>query len=277
MVTWNAMVFGHVKCGLGQKALELFQTMQQEDVQPDSVTFLGVLTACASMVAVEEGRRVHDQIIQSALESVVFLGNSLYGMYAKCGIIEDARKVFHKMQSQDVVTWTAILGGFAIHGHGREALKHFEQMGKEGVQLNNITFVCLLSASSHAGLVDEGMCCYASIITDHMISAKSEHYTCMINLLGHAGHLQEAENMIKAMPFKPDVTSWKVFLGACRNHGNVEMGEHVAKRVLELEPGSTAGYVLLSSIYAAAGSRSLCENVEQQRKQRGVKKLLSHT
>ncbi len=122
------MVFGHVKCGLGQKALELFETIQQEDVQPNSVTFLGVLNACASVVAVEEGRRVHHQVIQSALESVVFLGNSLHDMYAKCGSIEDARKVFHKMQSQDVVTWTAILGGFAIHGHGKEALKHFEQM-----------------------------------------------------------------------------------------------------------------------------------------------------
>jgi pentatricopeptide repeat protein len=148
---------------------------------------------------------------------------------------------------------------------------------KEGVQLNNITFVCLLSASSHAGLVDEGMHCYASMITDHMISAKSEHYTCMINLLGRAGHLQEAENMIKAMPCKPDVMSWKAFLGACRIHGNVEMGEHVAKQVLELELASIAGYVLLSSIYAAADSRNLCENVEQQRKQRGVKKLLGHT
>jgi pentatricopeptide repeat protein len=115
------------------------------------------------------------------------------------------------------------------------------------------------------------------MITDHMISAKSEHYTCMINLLGRAGHLQEAENMIKAMPCKPDVMSWKAFLSACRIHGNVEMGEHVAKQVLELELASIAGYVLLSSIYAAADSRNLCENVEQQKKQRGVKKLLGHT
>jgi pentatricopeptide repeat protein len=159
--------------------------MQEEGVWPDSVTFVGVLNAYASVVALERGRHVHHQIIQSGLELDFFVGNSLVDMHAKCGSMEDAWKIVHKMPSQDVVTWTAILGGCAMHGHGNEALQHFERMC-EGVQQDDITFVCLLSACSHAGLVDEGMCCYASMIKDYMISAKLEHFmqykTHLINL-----------------------------------------------------------------------------------------------
>jgi pentatricopeptide repeat protein len=251
--------------------------MQQEGVHPNYVTFVGLLNACASVIALEEGRRVHQQIIQSGLESDVFVGSSLVDMYAKCGSIEDACRVFNKMPSRDVVTWTAILGGFAMHGHGREALKHFEQMCDEGVQPDDITFVCVLSACSHAGLVDEGMCLYASMIRDYMIPAKLEHYTCMVDLLGRAGHLQEAENMVMAMPCKPQAAAWMALLGACRIHGNVGMAECVAKRILELEPENAAVYVLLSNIYAAAGNRHLCENVERQRKERGAKKQPGRT
>ncbi|CAM6061129.1 unnamed protein product [Sphagnum tenellum] len=272
VVTWTAMILGHVKCQQGQKALELFQQMQWEGVSPNSVTFVGVLNACASVVALEEGRCAHEQIIERGWDSDVFVGSSLVDMYAKCGSMEDAWKVFNKMRSRDVVTWTAILGGCAMHGHGKDALQHFERMCEEGVEPNDVTFVCLLSACSHAGLVDEGMHCYTSMITDYMISAKLEHYTCMVDLLGRAGHLQEAENMIMAMPFEPHVAPWMALLGACRIHGNVEMGERVAKQILELDPENSAGYVLLSNIYAAAGNMHLSKNVEQQRKERGVKK-----
>jgi len=177
VITWIAMIFGHVKCGQGQEALELFWEMQQEGVQPNSVTFVGVLNACASMVALEEDRCAHEQIIQSGLESVVSVGNSLVDMYAKSGSMEDAWSVFNKMPSRNVVTWTVILGGCVIHGYGKEVLKHFESMCEEGVQPNDVTFVCLLSACSHEGLVDEGMWCYASMVTEYMISAKSEQYT----------------------------------------------------------------------------------------------------
>ncbi|CAM6042283.1 unnamed protein product [Sphagnum compactum] len=277
VVTWNAMILGHVKCGQGQKALQLFRQMQQENVQPDSVTFVGVLNACASIGALEEGRCAHVEIIQSGCESHVSVGNSLVDMYAKCGSMDDAWRVFNEMPSRDVVTWNAILGGCAMHGHGREALKCFESMCEEVVQPNDITFVCLLSACSHAGLVDEGMHLYASMLRDYMISAKSEHYTCMVDLLGRAGHLQEAENIIKAMPCTPSVAAWKALLGACRIHGNMEMAELVAERILEMEPQNAAGYVLLSNIYAAAGNRHLCENVERQRKEKGAKKQPGRT
>jgi pentatricopeptide repeat protein len=214
-------------------------------VQPNSVTFVGVLNACATIVALEEGRYVHQQIIQSRCEFEVSVGSSLVDMYAKCGSMEDAWSVFNKMPSRNVVTWTTILGGCAMHGHGKDALKYFEQMFAEGVQPDDITFICLLSVCSHAGLVDEGMCCYVSMVTDYMISAKLEHFTCMIDLLGRAGQLQEAENMLMAMPFKPDVAAWMALLSVCRIHGNMEMAEHIAKQILEMKPENAAGYVLL--------------------------------
>ncbi len=172
--------------------------------------------------------------------------------------MEEAWRVFIKMPFRDVVTWNAILGGCAIHGHSKEILHHFEQMCEEGVLPDDITFVYLLSACNHAGLVDEDMHCHASMIMVYTISANLEHYTCMFKLLDHDGHLQEPENMIKAIPHKPDMAVWTTLIGAYR--------------ILELEPKNVSGYVLLSNIYAAAGTRHVCENVEQQRKERGVKK-----
>ncbi len=172
--------------------------------------------------------------------------------------------MFNQMPSRDVVSWNAILGGCDMHGHDNEALKHFEQMCEEGVQPDDITFVCLLSACSHAGLVDEGMRCYVSMTTVYMVSAKLEHYTCMVDLLGCAGYLQEAENMIKARPHKVHVNVWKALLA-----GFMVMWrwENMLLNRLELEPDNASGYVLLSNIYAAAGNKHLCEKVEQQGKE----------
>ncbi|CAM6025802.1 unnamed protein product [Sphagnum balticum] len=277
VVTWTTMMLGHLKCGQGQEALELFQQMQKEGVQPNSVTFVGALNACASVAALEEGRCAHERILQSEWHSNIFVGNSLVDMYGKCGSMEDAQRVFNNMPLHDVVSWNAILGGCAMHGHGKEALRHFELMCEEGVKPNDITFVCLLSACGHAGLVDEGLRCFTSMSTVYKISAKLEHYTCTVDLLGRSGRLQEAENMIQALPFRPDGALWMALLGACRIHANVEMGERIAKRVLELEPENASGYVLLSNIYAAAGKRDLCKNIERQRNERGVKKQLGRT
>jgi pentatricopeptide repeat protein len=172
---------------------------------------------------------------------------------------------------QDVISWNAILAGFAVHGHGNKALEHFEQMC-EGVEPNDVTFVCILSACGHAGLGDEGIQFFHFMTKNCMISAKFKHYACMVDLLGRAGHLQEAENVIKMMPCKPNADVLRSLLGACRIHGNVEMGEQTAQQVLELDPESVVGYVLPSNIYTAAGNWDLSENVQQQRKERGVKK-----
>ncbi len=266
VVSWNVMILGHVKCGQGQKALELFQEMQLEGVPPSPVTFVGFLNACASVLALEEGRRAHEQIIQSGCESDIFVQSSLIDMYAKCGSMEEAWSVFKKMPSCHAVAWTAMLNGYAIHGHGQEAIAHFEQMCEEGVELDNIALVCLLSACSHAGLVDEGLCYFNSMGSVYSISPTVEHYACMVDLLGRAGYLQEAEGFISMLPSQAIPSLWRSLLGACRLHGDVDMGECIAKRLLELDPRNAAGYVLLSNVYTAAGKWDLSATVQQQRK-----------
>jgi pentatricopeptide repeat protein len=158
VVAWSAIILGHVKCGQGHKALELSSQMQQEGVEPNPITFVGMLNAWASVAALEEGRHIHGAIIQSGYESDVFVGSSLIDMYAKCGNVEDAWRVFNRMPRRNMVAWTAMLGAYAMHGHANEALAHFKRMCEQGVEIDDITFLSLLSACRHAGLVDEGLC-----------------------------------------------------------------------------------------------------------------------
>jgi pentatricopeptide repeat protein len=258
---WNRRLSKYVKAGEYEKTLGLFRQMQSKGMSPDTFTFVPVLNACASLRALKEGRYVHERIIQSGCESDVFVRSSLIDMYAKCGSMEDAWRVFNRMPSRDVVTWTAMLNGFSMHGHGGEAIAHFEQMCEESIEINNITFVCLLSACSHAGLVYEGLCYFDSMNLVYRICPTVEHYTCMVDILGRAGYLHEAEDMIKTMTGEPSIAVWMALLGACRIHGDAEVGERIAKRVLEIDPGNFAGYVLLSNIYAAAGKLELREDV----------------
>jgi pentatricopeptide repeat domain-containing protein 1 len=156
VATWTAMILGHVKCGQGQKAPQVFQQMQQEGVWPNSVSFVGVVYVCASLAALEEGRRAHEQIIQSGWDSNVFVGTSLVDMYAKCGSMEDAQRVFNKMPSQDVVTWSAMISGHVKCGQGQKALELFQQMQQEGVWLNSFTFVAVLNACASIVALEEG-------------------------------------------------------------------------------------------------------------------------
>ncbi|CAK9190019.1 unnamed protein product [Sphagnum troendelagicum] len=219
--------------------------MQCEGVPPNPATFVGLLNACASVMALEEGRQAHQLITQSSCELDVFVGSSLIDMYAKCGSMEDASRMFNKMASHNVVTWTATLNGYAMMGCGKEALQHFERMCKEGVEVNEVTFICLLSACNHAGLVDEGLNYFSLMASGYNISVNQEHYACMVDIHGCSGLLGEAEDLIKTMPCEPNAAVWMALLGACRVHGDVEKAEQILKKVLELDPENAAGYVLL--------------------------------
>jgi pentatricopeptide repeat protein len=272
VVSWNAMILGHVKCGQGQKALDLFQRMKQEEVQPDPVTFVGVLNACAIIGAIEEGRCIHAHTIQSGCDSDAYVATSLIDMYAKCGSLEDAQKVFNKMPAHNIASWNAMLGGYAMHGHAEKALGQFEQMCEAGVEINSVTFLCLLAACSHAGTVDEGIHYLESMGSVYDISVAVENYAHVVDLLGHAGCLHDTEDLINTMSCEPNVVVWKALFAACRLHGNVEMGERIGKLVIALDPGSVIGYVLLSNIYATAGKWDLRANIQQQMSERGVRK-----
>ncbi|KAJ7558187.1 hypothetical protein O6H91_04G027500 [Diphasiastrum complanatum] len=277
VVTWNAMIAGYAKCGQGDIALELFNKMQKENIQPNSVTFLAVLNACASITALEEGRRVHAKAIQYGCESEVNVANCLVDMYSKCGSIEDAWKVFNNMTIRSVISWSAMLGGYAMHGLGIKALHLFHMMCQEGEEMDTTTFICLLSACSHAGLLDEGQYYFESMISVYAIPSTVIHCSCMVDLLGRSGYVDEAENLVKRMPCQPDISILTALLGACRRFGKVATGEHVAKQLLELDPNNASAYVLLSSTYAASGNWDNTAKVKNLRKERNVHKQPGRT
>jgi pentatricopeptide repeat protein len=195
-------------------------------------------------------------------------------MYAKCGSVEYARQVFDKMLKRNVVSWTAMISGYAMHGCGKEALHLFEQMQCSDTSPNSVTFVGVLSACSHAGLVDEGYQYFSCMSEYYHIQPTMEHYRCMVDLLGRAGLLDEGRDFIHKMTIKPDAVLWICFLGACRVHNNVDLGECAAEWVFELDPENPAPYVLLSNIYAAAGRWSDIEKVRRMMKERGIKKVM---
>eukprot|EP01018_Ginkgo_biloba_P013166 Gb_21057 [translate_table: standard] len=272
VVSWTAMIAGYVQNEQSTEALQFFRQMQLAGVKPDQNTFASVLPACADLAALEQGMEIHDDIIQNGFASNVFVENALIDMYAKCGNIEKARYVFDKMHERNVISWTAMIAGYAMHGCGKEALKLFEEMQNSGVNPNHITFVCVLSACCHAGLVEEGLRYFDCMGQYYHITPTMRHYVCMVDLLGRAGRLDEAQDFIKKIPIEPDAMLWSCLLGACRIHNNVELGEYVAERLFELEPQNAAPYVLLSNIYATAGRWDDSENVRKMMKNKGVKK-----
>eukprot|EP01018_Ginkgo_biloba_P019689 Gb_04894 [translate_table: standard] len=272
VVSWNAMIVVYAQNGYAREALSLFNQMQLTDVKPDMATILSVLPACAHLAALQQGKWIHGYIIRSGFESYVSVGNSLIDMYAKCGSVQIARHFFDKMSERNVVSWNAMIAGYGMHGHGEDALRLFSQMQQMGMKANNVTFVCVLSACSHAGLVDEGRQYFYAMIQDYCVTPRMEHYACMVDLLGRAGCLDEARDFIEKMPLEPGANVWGALLSACRIHCNIELGEYVAKRLFVLEPENAGCYVLLSNIYAAAGRWDDVAKVRTVMKDRGLKK-----
>ncbi|KAJ7523169.1 hypothetical protein O6H91_18G040000 [Diphasiastrum complanatum] len=272
VVSWSTMISGYVKCGHGQKAIKLFQQMQQELVKPDGVTYVAMISACADIGALEEGKRVHAEVTRSGLELDVFVGSSLVDMYAKCGSIKNARTVFGNISRRNVVSWNSMLTGYALHGLGKEALLLFEEMCESGAEVDGSTLACLLSACSHAGLVDQGYYCFESMVPLYGIMATVEHHSCMVDLLGRSGCLNEAEDVINSMCCKPDVSVWMALLSACRINGDVQMAERAAEQILELDPENSSAFVLLSNIYAASRKWDSSTNLQQTRRKQKTRR-----
>ncbi|KAJ7558177.1 hypothetical protein O6H91_04G027400 [Diphasiastrum complanatum] len=277
VISWSAMIMGYAKDGQGETALKFFSDMENHSVQPNNITFMGALTACGSIESLAMGRLVHAQVLESKWESDVFVGNCLVDMYCKCGSIEDAYRVFKGMPNHSMVSWSTMLGGYSMHGYGKAAFRLFDNMCQEGWEIDNASYVCLLSACSHAGLVDEGQHYAESMTPCYNISPAIEHYCCMVDLLGRAGCLIEAKNVIEKMSCHPEVSVWMALLGACRMHGDLLIGERAAKQVLALDPENAAGYVMLSNIYAAAGKWNSTLNVHRLRLYRHVPKQPGQT
>ncbi|CAK9220404.1 unnamed protein product [Sphagnum troendelagicum] len=268
----NALIGMYSKCGATKEAFDLYCKMQRDGVGLNRITYISILKACASQAHLEEGKQVHCSIIKAGVEIDAWIGTALIDMYAKCGRLEDARQVFNSMPDRDIVSWNAMIVGLALHGFGKDSLEVFGQMRHEGIQPDAVTFVGVLSACSHSGLVEEGHAYFSSMYEDHGITPMGAHYCCMVDLLGRAGQLHEAENFIKTMPIKAHNAVWGALLGACNVHGNVDIAERAAEHCLELEPKDAAVYVLLSHVYAGAGMWDSVAKVNLTMAARGVTK-----
>ncbi|KAH7666598.1 Tetratricopeptide-like helical domain-containing protein [Dioscorea alata] len=272
--SWSAIINGYVQCGCFTDALLMFRRMLKEGVVIDKFVLSSALTACANVCALEQGRWIHAYIDRNFKQLDPVLGTSFVDMYAKCGHLDFASEVFKKIQQhKQVFTWNAMISGFAIHGQAKEALKFFAIMQKENIKPNAITFIAILNACAHTGLVDEGYNHINSMEKDFGIAPTTEHYGCMVDLLGRAGLLEEAESIINSMPMKPNAAVWGALLGGCRIHGNAKLGERVAKILLELEPENSGRYAVLLNIYAKVHRWDDVSKLRKLMKCRGIKTI----
>ena len=270
LITWNVMIGAYSGSGRGVEAYDLYLKMKEEGFQPDAVTYMSLLNDCASTGALEWVKDVHRHILEGGYVSDVRVGNALVHMYAKSGSIEDAQLVFERMEC-DVMTWNIMIGGLGQHGRGQDALELFRKMKADGLVPDAYSFAALLSACSHAGLVDEGREIFYAM-KDYGVEPTVVHYTCMVDLFGRAGLLEETKRFISSMPVEADAGTWGALLGACRTYGNVELGELAAKEVMKLEPADASPYVLLSNIYAAAGQWDQVSFIRHMMQERGIRK-----
>ncbi|CAN1230101.1 Pentatricopeptide repeat-containing protein DOT4, chloroplastic [Linum grandiflorum] len=269
VVSWTAMIQAYARGGCHNEAIRLFEEM---NIRPDIFTLSVVLHACGCSGSVDSGRDVHRYIVEHGLESDLFVCNSLMDMYAKCGSMEDASRLFMKMPVKDVIAWNTIIGGYGMHGLGKEAVEAFRRMRQEGIEPDQVSFISVLYACSHSGLVDEGYRFFEIMQNECNISPNLEHYACVVDLLSRKGKLRTAYEFINAMPISPDATIWGSLLCGCRIHHDVELAEEVSEHVFELEPENAGYYVLMSNIYAEAEMWDEARRIREKIGRRGLKK-----
>ncbi|PKA49845.1 Pentatricopeptide repeat-containing protein [Apostasia shenzhenica] len=272
VILWNALLSGYLHCGQAKDVISLFHEMQASSVEPDQITFLCLLSACSQVGASEMGIWIHRYLEKHKFLPSVELGTALVDMYAKCGNIEKACCVFRQMPDRNALTWTAMICGLASHGHASEAIEHFQSMVEIGILPDEITFLGVLSACCHSGLLREGRMFFYQMTSDYNLKPKLKHYSCMVDLLGRSGCLEEAEELIKRMPMEADAVIWSALFFACRLHRNFAMGERAAARLLELDPTDSGIYVLLANLYAEENMRDKADQVWALMKERGVEK-----
>ncbi|KAF3440446.1 hypothetical protein FNV43_RR18730 [Rhamnella rubrinervis] len=252
VISWNTFMTACSHCNAHAKSLRIYEEMTNKySVKPDDFTFASVLAACAGISSIRHGKEIHAYLTRTRLFQDVGVNNALVSMYAKCGSFGYAYIVFNKMLHHNLVSWNTIISGFGNHGLGVRALELFEQMKALGVKPDSVTFVGVLMACNHAGLVDKGISYFNSMEKTYGIAPDLEHFSCFIDMLGRAGRLTEAEEYMRRFPFGHDPVVLGSLLSACRLHGDVVIGERLARCLLELQPVTTSPYVLLSNLYAS--------------------------
>ncbi|XP_011075402.1 pentatricopeptide repeat-containing protein At2g35030, mitochondrial [Sesamum indicum] len=275
VISWTAMISGCVQYGKSEEALKIFYYMSRDrKVKPNEGTFVSVLGACSDLAGLSEGMQVHQVISKTVYQESEFVISALVNMYSKCGELVMARKMFDDGLGceRDLVCWNSMIAAYAHHGCGREAIMLFEDMQNVGVKPNDITYVGLLSACSHAGLVQEGLNYFEVLLRDKSIKVREDHYTCTIDLYGRAGRLQEAFDLIEQLPLKASAYAWGTLLLGCNIHGNADIGKLVADKLLDLEPANAGSYALLSNIYTTSGKWKEAEMLRLKMKDGRLKK-----
>ncbi|XP_038886946.1 pentatricopeptide repeat-containing protein At1g62260, mitochondrial [Benincasa hispida] len=277
LVSWNSMISGCEKNEDYKGAINIFLQMQHEGKKPDRHTLSSILSACAGLVDLALGTQIHQLVIKAFIADLP-INNSLVTMYSRCGAIVEARTVFYEMNLQrDVISWNAMIGGYASHGFAAEALKLFELMKQCNVQPTYITFISVLNACAHAGLIEEGRREFNSMVNTHSIEPRVEHYAALVDIISRHGQLEEAMSLINSMPCEPDKTVWGALLGACRVHNNVEMAQAAAEELMKLEPESSTPYVLLYNMYADVGRWDDAAEVRTMMEKSNVQKEVGYS
>ncbi|XP_027923840.1 pentatricopeptide repeat-containing protein At3g62890-like [Vigna unguiculata] len=254
VVSWSTIIAGYVQVGCFMEALDLFNEMLQIGPRPNEYTLVSAFAACSNLVALDQGKWIHAYIGRGEVKMNERLLASIIDMYAKCGEIESASRVFFNYKvKQKVWPWNAMIGGFAMHGKPNEAINVFEQMKVEKVSPNKVTFIALLNACSHGYMVEEGKLYFRLMVSDYAITPEIEHYGCMVDLLSRSGFLKEAEDMISSMPMAPDVAIWGALLNACRIYKDIERGHRIGRTIKDMDPNHIGCHVLLSNIYSTSG------------------------
>ncbi|XP_015086175.1 putative pentatricopeptide repeat-containing protein At3g08820 [Solanum pennellii] len=277
VVSWSAMIQGYAVNGLPKEALEVFYTMQRENVRPDCYSMVGVLSACSRLGALEVGEWASKLMDMNEFLSNAVLGTALIDMYAKCGRMVSAWEIFKQMLVKDRVIWNAVLSGLAMHGYVKSAFCCFGQVEKLGIKPNGNTFIGLLCACTHAGLVDEGRKYFQSMTHLYSLEPSIEHYGCMVDLLGRAGLLDEAHSLIESMPMKANAVVCGALLSGCRLHRDTKLAEHVLKQLIELEPWNSGNYVHLSNIYASNNKWDDSEKMRSSMNERRMQKIPAYS
>ncbi|TKW05409.1 hypothetical protein SEVIR_7G173600v4 [Setaria viridis] len=274
LVGWTAIISGYAQNGYSDQSLVMFWRMRSCDVRSDEATFASVLKACSEIAALADGKEIHGLIIKSGFVSYETAASALIDMYAKCGDVISSFEIFKGLKNkQDIMPWNSMIVGFAKNGYANEALLLFQKMQESQLKPDEVTFLGVLIACSHAGLISEGRNFFDSMSQAYGLTPRVDHYACFIDLLGRGGHLEEAQEVIDHLPFRADGVIWATYLAACRMHKDEEGGKVAAKKLVELEPRSSSTYVFLSSMHAASGNWVEAKVAREAMREKGVAKF----
>ncbi|GAB2242338.1 hypothetical protein Droror1_Dr00019113 [Drosera rotundifolia] len=275
VVSWTSIISGFVHNFRGKEAFAKFRKMLSSRCFPSSNTISSLLPACANVANMKRGREIHGYAVVTGVGEDVYVKSALLDMYAKCGLIVEAGTLFKMMPKKNSVTWNSMIFGYANHGHCDKAISLFQEMeAEEKNKLDHLTFTAGLTACSYGGMVELGKYLFESMQEEYKIKPRLEHYACMVDLLGRAEKITEAYDFIKGMPVEPDFFVWGALLGACRQHGEIDLAEEAAKHLAVLEPRSVGNSLLLSNLYAGAGSWSNAVKVKKGVNKKKLKRFL---